>query len=293
MDRKLADDDAALFAAARVARDFAQLPGAPSPDWCQRAAAALAHAGPRTRAWIAVVRAGGDRAPTVERAGYADEQGRTLAHAESARTLRLLTKHLAWALQPPARLGVHAMAELAARAPDTALALRLAQQGELVVGLSPLARAARDEPVMVLLALWGPEPAEPAGPLSVQDLRRVLRSAMPVLSDRLRLALGGGDERAPWLSGREHRVLDLLIRGLTVPEIADLLDRSQHTVHDYVKTLHRKLGTSSRGGLVARALGFAGERTALPAPGSMTPLRGPMLAFRTDGRTAFVDHGVF
>ena len=38
-------------------------------------------------------------------------------------------------------------------------------------------------------------------------------------------------------------------------EIADALERSPHTVHDHVKSLHRKLNASSRGELIARTLG--------------------------------------
>ena len=60
------------------------------------------------------------------------------------------------------------------------------------------------------------------------------------------------------LTRREAEVLMLLTRGLTVQRIASRLDRSPHTIHDYVKTLHRKLGASSRGELVSRVLGGLG-----------------------------------
>lgn len=58
-----------------------------------------------------------------------------------------------------------------------------------------------------------------------------------------------------WLTPREQDVLELLVEGKSVREISDELSRSPHTVHDYVKSLHRKLGASSRGELVARVLG--------------------------------------
>lgn len=62
---------------------------------------------------------------------------------------------------------------------------------------------------------------------------------------------------ARWLTAREQEVLDLLVLGKSVRVIAEELGRSPHTVHDHVKSLHRKLDASSRGELVARALGHA------------------------------------
>ncbi len=58
-----------------------------------------------------------------------------------------------------------------------------------------------------------------------------------------------------WLTQREQAILDLLIDGNSVREIAESIARSPHTVHDHVKNLHRKLGASSRGQLITRALG--------------------------------------
>jgi len=68
------------------------------------------------------------------------------------------------------------------------------------------------------------------------------------------LALGD-DGDTKWLTQREQIVLEQLTLGLSVRQIADELGRSPHTVHDHVKSLHRKLNASSRGELVARALG--------------------------------------
>ncbi len=66
-------------------------------------------------------------------------------------------------------------------------------------------------------------------------------------------------EEIQWLTPREQDVLELLVEGKSVREISDHLERSPHTVHDYVKSLHRKLGASSRGELVARVLGHMRE----------------------------------
>ena len=59
-----------------------------------------------------------------------------------------------------------------------------------------------------------------------------------------------------WLTQREQVILDGLIIGHSVRQIAESIDRSPHTVHDHVKNLHRKLDASSRGELIAHALGW-------------------------------------
>jgi DNA-binding CsgD family transcriptional regulator len=55
-------------------------------------------------------------------------------------------------------------------------------------------------------------------------------------------------------SPRQRAVLDGLCRGLSEKQIADELKLSPHTVHDYVKELHRRLGARNRGELLAKAL---------------------------------------
>jgi DNA-binding CsgD family transcriptional regulator len=57
------------------------------------------------------------------------------------------------------------------------------------------------------------------------------------------------------LSPRQRMVLDALCRGLAEKQIADELELSPHTVHGYVKELHRRFGARSRGELLAKALG--------------------------------------
>lgn len=76
-----------------------------------------------------------------------------------------------------------------------------------------------------------------------------------------------------WLTDREHEVLDQLTLGKSVRQIAEELGRSPHTVHDHVKALHRKLHASSRGELVAMALGHAPPTASenLGVAGQLTP----------------------
>lgn len=85
-----------------------------------------------------------------------------------------------------------------------------------------------------------------------------LTGVLPVLARRAELALGStAAGPASWLTQREQIVLESLTRGLSVRQIAEHLARSPHTIHDHVKSLHRKLGATNRGGLIARALGHA------------------------------------
>ncbi len=95
----------------------------------------------------------------------------------------------------------------------------------------------------------------PAQGGSVAPLIAVLDALTPQLARRATIALGSGGGAPTWLTGRENLVLDHLILGSSVREIAHQIGRSPHTVHDHVKNLHRKLGASSRGALIARALG--------------------------------------
>jgi DNA-binding CsgD family transcriptional regulator len=85
-----------------------------------------------------------------------------------------------------------------------------------------------------------------------------LEAVLPLLSRRAVMAIGAeATEAAHWLTSREQMILQHLLLGKSVREIAEELGRSPHTVHDHVKSLHRKLNASSRGELVARALGHA------------------------------------
>lgn len=79
---------------------------------------------------------------------------------------------------------------------------------------------------------------------------------MPGIARRAATALGANLlHRRRWLSPLEELVMQMLATGHGVPLIAAKLSRSKHTIHDHVKSLHRKMGINSRAELVARALG--------------------------------------
>ena len=55
------------------------------------------------------------------------------------------------------------------------------------------------------------------------------------------------------LPPRLSQTLDELLEGRSEKEIALRLELSRHTIHNYVKALHQRMGVSSRGELLALA----------------------------------------
>ena len=73
------------------------------------------------------------------------------------------------------------------------------------------------------------------------------------------------------IAPRLRQTLAWLARGSSEKQIAAGLSLSPHTVHDYVKALHKHFGVSSRGELLALCLGSGAPVPAAPLP----PERGP------------------
>ncbi len=125
--------------------------------------------------------------------------------------------------------------------------------GDLVVGLHRLGGTEPGRVLYVQVGMPGDERVQ------VQHVG-LLRAVMPLLLRRALLAIGPRrSTTSRWLTSREQQVLEELKLGKSVRQIAEQLERSPHTVHDHVKSLHRKLNASSRGELVARALGYLDE----------------------------------
>lgn len=104
----------------------------------------------------------------------------------------------------------------------------------------------------------------------------LLAQVLPWAHAISRTALGEceGLKARGWLTEKERVVLEHLVRGDSVVEIAKTLDRSRYTVHDHVKSLHRKLGVHTRAALVGCAtLGVpppeAVKQAALDGPGEI------------------------
>lgn len=128
-----------------------------------------------------------------------------------------------------------------------------AATGDLLLGAVPLGREVPGRMIVVMIAR---QDASPAGTAR----EGVLGAVLPVLARRGVLAIGTGrTSSGDWLTLREQLVLERLTLGMSVADIAAEIGRSSHTVHDHVKSLHRKLHASSRGELIARALGHLAE----------------------------------
>ncbi len=63
------------------------------------------------------------------------------------------------------------------------------------------------------------------------------------------------------LSPRLRQTLDGLLAGLSEKQLARQLGLSSHTVHDYVKALHKRLDVSNRAELIAKGNALANGKT--------------------------------
>ncbi|HYF15841.1 MAG TPA: helix-turn-helix transcriptional regulator [Phycisphaerales bacterium] len=238
--------------ASALGASLARLPAVAAPDLCRRAADALARVVDDGDAVVALARVdGAGRIARLESIGVASRAGAQRA-AERGSDLRLGVESLAGLEPSPERAeargdGVTHCA--AASLGEHERVWRMRGRGALTAGVGVLPRGPADRRVLVYLAA-GAEPADARShALLVATATRLITG---VLADALR----GSGEVIEWLTPREQEVLDMLILGRTVKEISEELHRSQHTIHDHVKSLHRKLDAKTRGELIARTLGY-------------------------------------
>lgn len=300
-----------LMAVSRLTEAIGRLPAVATLDWCDLAAGCLTQVRPGSTACVLVA--------SVESAGrIADLEAAGVAHGLSATAessaaspeqdasineLRCQAEFLpsiGWI--PGDRGAAGTVVGLIGETPSGAAWQHgpLAKLwnpvlfSDLLVGLTRLGTSVPGRSLVVYIAA----PSKSA-PFDHEDTA-VLQAVLPALGRRALHAIGSErSRRNHWLSPKEQAVLDRLILGLSVRQIAEELERSQHTVHDHVKSLHRKLNASSRGELIARALGFIqqGQRirrtsvetprevelkpTVLPEPA--TPVVGPATAIKLTG----------
>ncbi|RMH13179.1 MAG: LuxR family transcriptional regulator [Planctomycetota bacterium] len=147
---------------------------------------------------------------------------------------------------------------------------------DLLIGVASLDSASPRRYLVVQIGVVG---HGATGPRRVTlENQAALQAILPLLTHRARLALGTSqDSTQTWLTVREQQVLEQLVLGKSVRQIAEDLGRSPHTVHDHVKSLHRKLGASSRGELIARALGYIEEGTRIRDRSEDKMIREPKL----------------
>lgn len=246
-------------ATADVTEAICSLPGVPTLDWCDRAAAALAMIQPGTVAAVAIGNADADGTLRVlEAAGVAADRSGAPAFADALERLRrglLPGAAFPWlpAHPAPGSVTIVPLKDQGIDRPRFAPLMdrwQTVRPTELIAGAVGLQGAAKDRVLVVEIALTQRTDAPPDAPTSI------LGATLPRLARRALGAIGMETaDPSRWLTRREEEVLRNLLEGKSVPRIAVDLDRSPHTVHDHVKSLHRKLGASNRGELVSRALG--------------------------------------
>ena len=248
--------DTALAGTAAVVRCLCDLSAVPTIDWCDRAAQCLCALATPSCAVVLV-------------AGHAETGIVTEAVGAACRDLP----------DDGAVIGIRSRCERAA--PTSLIGNTPGSSAAIAAACGP--REGWCEPVSVFADLGQPgsgrmltamlTAGQDAGARR-QALAEILAAVAPVLFERARLALGGDDPPA-WLTEREQQVLSRLVQGLSVREIAEALGRSPHTVHDHVKTLHKKLHASTRGALVARALGHPESDPLIPQTRRVRPQAAP------------------
>jgi DNA-binding CsgD family transcriptional regulator len=243
---------------------IAHLPAIPTHDWCDRAAAATADSlfSAQTPGIIAVGigHAHGDRIDRLETVGVAG------VGIEDSRDL---IEKLDGLVQFPAgvngslgsnghSLAMSGRAELreSSNWKNSAIAKLLTSRG-LSAFLIGAGLIVDSDPNRVLWVLGAAEDNAPY----IGDMMFVMVVLMALLR-RARLAMADvGRDMRDWISPREQEILNDLVVGKSVRQIAEETGRSPHTIHDHVKSLHRKLNATSRGELIARALGHVTQAT--------------------------------
>lgn len=264
-DVSLAAEASLIRCAVRVARQVAKMPAIATMDWCESAARVLTGIANASTAGVILGHILGDgMIRSVEAAGAAMEGAKAPSHEPST----LLTE-MRWRLEKSANLGWKpdqfavepglAGGRLSHMMPTTwkeSWAGTLTQPFpacEVLVGTAMLRGENADRRLAAFVALHQDHPPMPG-------LTDVFLAILQQLGEAASQAIGSQKPgRSIWITPKEQDVLDRLILGYSVREIAAELGRSPHTMHDHVKSLHRKLGATSRGDLIARAMGH--ERT--------------------------------
>lgn len=151
----------------------------------------------------------------------------------------------------PGRSGIEGIARLTSRSPGSkAIVLTIHEESDKVF-----------EAICAGASGYLLKPSAPEEIL--ESVRRVQRGAAPINAYIGRKILDMFSRIPPptdaagkdyGLTDREREVLQHLVRGLTMRQVADELGVSFHTVNNHVRNIYRKLQVSSRSGAVAKAL---------------------------------------
>ena len=236
----------------------------PTPDLANHLAEALLAVNPRGMALVQIGRMAGTGEWKLVASGCA---GRSMcSQAEAA-----LRKHMLWPVPPHVAAGGDAQPTYSVW-PVQHNETWLASLGPIVSGvnlrlsLAAMASSGRSGEIVLTAQLAGVESAR------LDACAALLRQVLPWLLSIAGVALGERQKTPKaWLTQRERDVLEQLVGGASVVEIARALDRSHYTVHDHVKSLHRKLGVKSRAALIRRAINGVPPPGHQPVAGAVGP----------------------
>lgn len=263
--------DGELFrGAVNIAETICRLPAIPTTDWCDRAAAALGAVHPSSALvlLIAALDPGSSRIGGVTACGVAVRSGGR-EHEILAAELRQRLDRLVgsdWMPSPRADGGSSASGDFfptrQAVSPAHADLWRQLAWPDVLATLAPIESTPR-------VAIAYLAPLQGGGGMT-RAQSGVLGAALALLARRS-ATMPWPTRPGGWISPSEQQVLERLVLGKSVREVAEELERSPHTVHDHVKSLHRKLKASTRGELVAKALGHTPTRApaATPTPANV------------------------
>lgn len=242
-------------AVAQTIATICVLPAVATVQWCDQAAEAMAHLNRDAIVGVVIGHLGGSGELTkIEGVGVAG--GRSGPWREDVRRRFEGTRDCGWRLADSGAWNGAVVAKLDS---DEGRAWRECAASrpwrdlgalDAVVGAAALCADAPGRVILVeQVLLDGPSRFDAS---SLAMMRGILRP-LAAKASRAFGATPTGPGRA--LTQREQQVLEQLTLGKSVKQIAADISRSPHTVHDHVKSLHRKLNASSRGELIARALG--------------------------------------
>lgn len=241
---------------AEVVGSIGALPAVATQDWCERACRALLHLREDALACLLVADLAENGEILLLEASGAVHGGFQGESIEGHMLHPASASSLGWWLDGGANTSRATLLRMhpgAARWGETAVGRRWAQDfsiTDMLVGLTPIGNPDDGRALVIELGL-----RSDAEPFTAPDAA-ALQAVLPQLSKRATLAFGE-ESINPMnrITPREQLILEQLALGKTVKQIAEGLKRSPHTIHDHVKSLHRKLNASSRGELIARALG--------------------------------------
>lgn len=241
-----------------ISAALSNLPAVATQDWCSRAAAAVRLVRPGSIASVSIAALGSKGSIVqMEATGTVgtDPLGRTidgeLLHPEHAPGFDWWIGDTELRRETPPMVALLRDLPCVDRWADSPCGRRWSRMGvsDLLVGLAPMTGASPGRRMIIEIGVGGNKPLTSSEGL-------IIRAVFPLVVRRATLAFGRERSTAlTRLTHREQQVLEHLALGKSVKQIAGDLARSPHTVHDHVKSLHRKLNASSRGELIARALG--------------------------------------